>query len=195
MRFEREQPALRRVFRPLTAGTPPAVPAAQSRSKSGAFTLIEVVVATAIVALVFGGIINCYIQSGLRVQWTGYSQAAQSLASAVLEQAKAATWDPAQAPPVNNLTNLNLTGASYNSGTATYTGYNLAILDVPYSGTNYTQATNFITVQMINGVGGQSQVQMQFVRVDTVWGFATRGKNLVFTNTVATFLAPDDRKL
>ena len=195
MRFEREQPAVRREFRRSSVGTTGALAPARSRRASKGFTLIEVVVATAIVGLVFGGVINCYIQSGLRVQWTGYSQAAQSLAGAVIEQAKASSWDPAQTPPVNNLTNLNLSAASYNSATATYTGYKTAILDVPYSGTNYTLATNFVTVQMISGVGGQSQVQIQFIRVDTVWPFYTRGKNLLFTNTVATMLAPDDRQL
>jgi len=158
------------------------------------FTLVEVVITTAIVGLVFGGIITCYIQSGLRVQWTGYSLAAQSLANEVIEQAKAAAWTPAQAIPINNLTNMNLSGASYDISTGTYTGYNTAILDVPYSGTNYTLATNYVTVQMISGVGGQAQVQMQFVRVDTVWPFYIRGRNLYFTNTAATLMAPDDRQ-
>ena len=44
------------------------------------FTLIEVVISTAIVAVVFGGIMTSYIQSGMRVQWSGYSLAAQGLA-------------------------------------------------------------------------------------------------------------------
>ena len=158
-----------------------------------AFTLVEVTIASAILGLVFAGIINCYIQSGLRVQWAGYSLAAQSLASTVLEQVRSASWDPAQATPVNNMTNLNLTGASYDSTTRTYTGYSLGILDVPYSNTNFTMATNFVTVQMIS-VGGVAQVQMQFIRVDTVWPFGLR-KNAIFTNTVSTMIAPDDRQL
>lgn len=168
--------------------------AVAARGKPAGFTLVEVVIATAIVGLVFGGIITCYIQSGIRIQWTGYSLAAQSLASQVIEQAKAASWSPAQSVPINNLTNMNLSAASYDSSTGTYTGYNTAVLDVPYSGTNFTLATNFVTVKMINGVGGQSLVQMQFVRVDTVWPFYARGRNLLFTNTVATLMAPDDRK-
>ncbi len=195
MRIKHEQLASRQEFRPMSAGTPEAWARKQSKKKADAFTLIEVVVATAIVGLVFGGIINCYIQSGLRMEWTGYSQAAPALAGAGLEQATAATWDPAQIPPVNSLTNLNLQGANYNSSTATYTGYNTAILDVPYSGTNFTMATNYITVQLLDGVGGQAQVQMQFVRVDTVWPFFIRGRNVCFTNTVATLMAPDDRQL
>lgn len=159
----------------------------------GAFTLVEVMIASTILGLVFAGIINSYSQAGLRVQWSGYSLAAQSLASAVLEQVRSASWDPAQATPVNNMTNLNLSGASYDSSTRTYTGYKVGVLDVPYSTTNFTQATNFITVQMVS-VGGVAQVQMQFIRVDTVWPFGLR-RNAIFTNTVSTMIAPDDRQL
>jgi type II secretory pathway pseudopilin PulG len=160
---------------------------------AAAFTLIEVVIATAIVALLFGGIINCYIQSGVRVEWTGYSLAAQSMAMQVIDQAKSASWSPTSTPPVNNLTNLNLQGTSYNSATATFTGYSVGVLDLPYATSNYTMATNFVTVQMITNVGNQAGVQMQFVRVDTVWPFFLRKQNLFFTNTVGTLLGPDDR--
>ena len=161
--------------------------------RDGAFTLVEVMIASTILGLVFAGIINSYSQAGLRVQWSGYSLAAQSLASTVLEQVRSASWDPAQATPVNNMTNLNLTGASYDSSTRTYTGYKVGILDVPYSTTNFTLATNYVTVQMVS-VGGVAQVQMQFIRVDTVWPFGLR-RNAIFTNTVSTMIAPDDRKL
>ena len=124
---------------------------AETLGKRGArgFTLIEVVIAAAIVGVVFGGVINCYIQSGVRIEWTGYSLAAQSLAAEVVEQTRSASWDPAQSIPLNNLTNMNLIAASYNTSTRTYTGYSVGILDVPYSGTNSIWATNFISVQMI----------------------------------------------
>ena len=161
-------------------------------ARAAGFTLVEVVMSTAIVALVFGGIITAYIQSGMRVQWSGYSLAAQSLATSILEQAKSGVWDPAQAVPINNLTNLNLLGTSYNATTQTYTGYSTAILDVPYSNTNYTVATNYVTVQLLY-VSGVTNVQMQFVRVDSVWPFQLRKANLYFTNTVCTMVAPDNR--
>jgi Tfp pilus assembly protein PilV len=160
--------------------------------RAAAFTLIEVVIAALIVGLVFGGIINCYIQSGVRIQWTGYSLAAQNLAMEVLEQAKAASWDPTKNK--NEVMAMNLMSTNYNSGTSTYTGYSTGVLDVPYAGTNFTLATNFVTVQLITGVGGQTNVSVQFVRVDTVWPFFLRGTNLFFTNTVATLMSPDDRQ-
>ena len=166
----------------------------RGRNPAGGFTLVEVMISAAILILVFGSVINCYIQSGQRVEWTGYSLAAQSMATEVLEQARSATWLPSQTSNGNNLTNLNLLAASYNSGTLTYTGYTTNILDVPYSGNNYTMATNFVTVQMLN-VNGNAKVQMQFIRVDTVWPFYIRKANLYFTNTVATMVAPDDMPL
>jgi len=167
-------------------------PAGISGRETAGFTLVEVVISTAIVALLFGGVLTAYIQAGKRIEWTGYSLAAQSLAVEVVEQAKSATWDPAQTPPVNNLTNLNLQGASYNATTLTYTGYKTGILDVPYSDTNSVLATLYVTVQMFN-VGGNTNVQAQFLRVDTVWPYTSRGPVIYFTNTVCTIVAPDNR--
>ena len=162
-----------------------------ARRGVGGFSLVEVLIATAIVGLIFGGVINCYIQAGVRIQWTGYSLAAQSLANQKLEQVRAASWDPTIG--VNNLTNLNLTAANYDGTTKTYTGYTTAILDVPFSSTNFTLATNYITVQLLS-VGGVTNIQMHFVRVDTVWPFVFRRGSLIFTNTISTMLAPDDRQ-
>jgi len=161
-------------------------------TERGGFTLVEVLISAAIMALVFGGVITSYIQAGKRIQWTGYSLAAQSLAVEVVEQIKSATWDPAQTPPVNNLTNLNLQGASYNAATLTYTGHTTAILDVPYSDTNSVLATLYVTVQMFN-VGGNANVQAQFVRVDTVWPYTARGPVIYCTNSLCTIVAPDNR--
>jgi len=162
------------------------------RRESAGFTLVEVLVASAIVGLIFGGVINSYIQAGKRIEWTGYSLAAQSLAEQSIEQAKAGIWDPAQQPPENDLTNMNLQSVSYVAATQTYTGYSVGILDIPYKSTNAVIATNFIMVQMMY-VAGNSNVPTQFVRVDTVWPFGLRGANVYFTNTVCALIAPDNR--
>jgi hypothetical protein len=162
------------------------------RRKTGAFTLVEVVIAAAIVAMVFGGIITAYNQSGSRLEWTGYSLAAEALGIQTLEQARAAVWDPAQTPPVNQLSSLRLFGTNYNSGSQTWSGYMTNILDVPYSSTNYIMATNYVSIQTV-GVGGSTNIQIQVIRVDTVWPFSIRNKNLRFTNTISTIIAPDNR--
>jgi prepilin-type N-terminal cleavage/methylation domain-containing protein len=159
------------------------------------FTLAEVVVALAIVALVFGAIIDGYISTSVRGQWTAYSLAAQSLGLQVIEQARACEWDGGSG--VNQMTNLAVMNPSYNSGTSTFTGYTTNILDVPWKGTNYIMATNFVTVKMlyINN-DSSTQVQVQMVRVDTVWPFTGWSKFSLlkyYTNTTCTMMAPDNR--
>ncbi len=159
------------------------------KSTSG-LTLVEVVVSVAIVAVVFGGTLKAYIQSGLRLQWTGYSLAAQSLALETIEQARSAVWDPAQTPAVSQIYQLNLMGVVSNS--TSWSGYSTNILDIPYSSTNYITATNYVTVQTLT-VSIYTGVQVQMVRVDTVWPFYIRKQNLYFTNTACTMIAPDNR--
>ena len=151
--------------------------------------------ALAIVGLVFAGILRAYIQTGLRLEWTGYSLAAQSLALETVEQARSALWDPAETPPVNEITNLNLFSMTYvtSNGTPYWKGYSTNILDVPYESTNsYVTATNFVTIQMIN-VATYTNVQVEVVQVQTVWPFYIRAQNLLFTNTVTTLISPDNR--
>jgi prepilin-type N-terminal cleavage/methylation domain-containing protein len=162
----------------------------RSRCQSAGYSLIEVVVASAIIALVYGSILTCYIQCGLRAQWAGYSLAAQSLANQQIEQARSAIWDPAMG--FNQMTQLNLPGWTYNSGTKTWAGYVKAVLDVPYATTNFTVATNYVSVQLLT-ISTIPPVQVQMIRVDTVWPFRYRAGNLYFTNTAATMLAPDNR--
>lgn len=182
------------------AYSPAAEPACRQKltgagRKKGAFTLMEVVMSTAIVALVFAGIINAYIQTGLRLEWTGYSLAAQSLALETIEQARSTLWDPTQFPPVNEITNLNLMGTagSINANGATWTGYSTNTLDIPVpnGGTNVL-ATNYVSVQM-SYVSPYPNVQMEIVTVQTVWPFIRYGNNVYFTNTMATIITPDNR--
>ena len=152
---------------------------------------MEVVISTAIVALVFAGIIKAYIQTGLRLEWTGYSLAAQSLALETIEQARSTLWDPTQYPPVNEIYSLNLMGT--NTIGTTWTGYSTNTLDIPVpnGGTNVV-ATNYVSVQM-SCVSTYSNVQMEVVTVQTVWPFIRYGNNVYFTNTIATIITPDNR--
>jgi len=186
-----------RIGRPYLAAAEPArrQKLTGTGRKKGAFTLVEVVISMAIVALVFAGIINAYIQTGLRLEWTGYSLAAQSLALETIEQARSTLWDPTQYPPVNEITNLNLMGTagSINTAGATWTGYSTNTLDIPVpnGGTNVL-ATNYVSVQM-SYVSTYANVQMEIVTVQTVWPFIRYGNNVYFTNTIATIITPDNR--
>ena len=166
--------------------------ARRRRRLAAGITLMEVVMATAVVAMVFGGVIRAYIQAGMRIEWTGYSLAAQQMANSVVEQAKAATWDPTRASgPQNDLTNLCLISPSYTSTNLTYSGYLNGVLDIPYNSTNAVTCKSYVTVQMLY-LTGNTNIPSQFIRVDTVWPFRLRGNNVYFTNTVCTMVAPDN---
>ena len=156
------------------------------------FTLVEAVMAVAILALVFSGIITAYIQSNRRAEWTGYSLAAQALGIHQIEQARSAVWDFSLGK--NELTNLNLLSWSYNTTTKAGAGYATNVLDLPVSGTNVVVATNFVTVKMLN-LSGLSNVQVQMVTVDTVWPFMTGGHKRLYTNRTASYFGPDNRDI
>lgn len=157
-------------------------------------TLVEVVVSAAIVALVFGAILNGYIYTAKKVEWTGYSLAAQSAGAQVVEQARSAVWDIARG--VNQLTNMALLSSNWNGSTTTYSGYTTNILDVPISGNNVVVATNYVSIQQFN-LSGNTNVQkfIQFIRVDTVWRFTGWGNSSIryYTNSMGSYIAPDNR--
>ena len=160
-----------------------------SSAKFG-FTLTEVVVSVAIVALLFGGILTSYIRTARQAEWAGYALAAQAIGVQQIEQARSAVWDTSIGK--NEITNLSLTNWTYNVSTKVGSGYTWAVLDIPISGTNRVLATNFVTVKTLN-VSGLSNVQVQMVRVDTVWPFLTLAGRRVYTNTTVSYFGPDNR--
>jgi hypothetical protein len=133
---------------------------------------MEVVMCLVIMGMLFSGILLGYVTSAKRTEWSGYSLAAQALAIQQLEQARSAKWDVLSVPAVNEITNIP-------TKTAT-------IMDIPYAGTNYTWATNYVTISPIT-LSTNPPVSVYLVRVDTVW--RTRGLN--FTNSIANYFAPD----
>ncbi|MBI3414266.1 MAG: prepilin-type N-terminal cleavage/methylation domain-containing protein [Verrucomicrobia bacterium] len=135
-----------------------------------AFTLVEVTIAMSIAALSMGAIVNGYVISAQRAEWSAYSLAAHSLAMQRLEQTRATKWDPDGSPAVDELIGVNFP-VSINT------------LDIPRSGTNIVYATNFTTITTIS-----TAPQLRMVQVDCVWKFMSRG---LFTNTVATYRSVD----
>jgi Tfp pilus assembly protein PilV len=160
-------------------------------------TLPEVLIAVVIVALVFGGVIEGYIVAGKRTEWTGYSLAAQAQTVQLVEQVRSATWDIALNK--NEITNLTLFSKSITStgpGQFLMTGYTTNIMDVPWRGTNFVIATNFLTVSQIYANNNTNvSVQLQVVQVDTVWVFNGWGSYNIrlYTNSICTLIAPDNR--
>jgi type II secretory pathway pseudopilin PulG len=158
------------------------------------FTLVEVVISIAVTGLVFAGVLNGYVQSARNAEWSGYSLAAQALAVQQIEQGRSAVWDYSTGSGRNELTNLNLVNLQYDSTTKTATGYSWSTLDLPYSGTNVVRATNYVTIRMLYfNNNANPPVQLQMMQVDTVWPFTVGTAARYFTNSVATYFAPDNR--
>ena len=131
-------------------------------------TLVEVVISMGIIAMMLGGIINGYILSAQRAEWSAYSFAAQGFASQGVEQARSTKWDPLAYPPVDEML----------PGTYVKTD----ILDVPISLVAIT-ATNYVTVTQIS-----TSPALRQIRSESVWVLMGRGP---FTNTSITFRSPD----
>lgn len=140
------------------------------RQKRSGFTLIESLIASSIAALMFGGIVYGYIQTGRNAEWSAYSFAAQSMALQRLEQTRACKWDPESTPSVDELVSTNFPLV-------------VSILDVPMSGSNYVYATNITTISTISTVP-----PLRMIQVETIWGFIN---GRAYTNSIATYRAPD----
>ena len=185
----------------FTAGELPTCrrPVLLSRRHEAAFvmSLWEVTFAFVIVAFMFGIIINGYVMAAKRDQWTGYSLAAQSLGVQTIEQLRSGVWDPGQPGKQIDATNMNLLSKTFTpsgAGWTNFTGYTTNILDVPWKGTNYVIATNWVNVRLVK-LAYNPNIVVQAVKVDTVWPF-NQWKNFTvnyYTNTICTILAPDNR--
>lgn len=160
-----------------------------------AFTLMEVVVSIAIVATIFSGVLMAYIQSARRAEWSGRSLAAQAMAIQTIEQIRSAVWDQQASSGTlgirDEATNLVLVNKAVVGGVTT--GYSWTNLDLPSSGTNIVNATNFVRIQNLSSFWPSfPNVAVRFIRVDTVWPCSWNGTNKLFTNTVCTYSSPDD---
>ena len=155
-----------------------ALPAAlESKGRTAAFTLVEVVICTFIIMLVFGAIIGGHIQTSYRAEWTGLSLAAQAAGVQQLESAKCAVWDPQQTPVQDEINKLPRVTST--------------LLDLPVSGTNTVYATNTVTVTLLQNVVNGTSYSNYLVQVDTVWPFRWKNQTVYYTNTIAAYYAPD----
>lgn len=143
-----------------------------------AFTLIEVLVSAAILAMVMAGVIYGCAQANRFAEWCSMSLAAQSYALQGLEQVRSAKWDLLANPPVDYLSPVP---PGVVGGTLSFTQTD--IMDIPVSGAPY-YVTNYITLTQIS-----ISPQLREVWSQCVWSFPSTGKR--FTNTVITYRAPD----
>jgi prepilin-type N-terminal cleavage/methylation domain-containing protein len=140
--------------------------AIEKPAKRAGFTLVEVVIASAIAALSLAAMMYGYAISARRTEWAGYSLAAQALAMQRVEQARSAQWDPFGSPPIDELVTTNFPPL-------------IVPLDIPTSGTNIVLATNVTTITDLS-----TDPPLKMIQVDCSWSFAQRGS---FTNSVITY--------
>ena len=133
---------------------------------NSAFTLMEVVIALAILGLSLGGILTLYVRSAQRADWSGYSVAAQMMALGGLEQCRAAKYDPHGSPPTDALVSANFPAR-------------VDILDPASANGIASYGTNTTTILTIS-----TDPALKMVRVDCTWTYPGRG---VFTNSVFTY--------
>ena len=157
-----------------------------------AFTLAEVVVAVAILALVIAGVCYGYSEANRIAAWCSMSQAAQAFALRGMESARAAKFNPwvgwTNTGPDPGGSQMELPPET-NGAPSLVTN---DILDNPIKGnplTDYSYyATNYVYVTWYpSNVEVEPPVQQILSRC--VWEFPLTGK--LYTNSIVTLRGPD----
>lgn len=137
------------------------------RKASTAFTLVEVVMAIAILALAMAGMIYGYVQTNYRAEWSSMSLAAQSFATQAVEQQRAAVWYNNGAGTMSVQTNFSITNTLLISGNG--------------------RSNNVTTTVSVTNISTNPKLRQ--IRADCVWYYP--GKTNQFVNTVVTWRAPN----
>jgi prepilin-type N-terminal cleavage/methylation domain-containing protein len=144
---------------------------ALARQGRRGFTLIEQLFALLLAGITVSAVVSGFWQSVQQAEWSAHSLAAQSLAQQVMEQARAARWDPNGSPSVDNLQQTNFPTRT-------------EILDVPTGRGQNLLATTRTTIRTIS-----ESPPLKMVEVQTTWRFGNR--RALYTNAIATYRAPD----
>lgn len=141
-----------------------------SDSRSG-FTLVEALVSTVLSGFAITGLIVGYATMAQRSEYAVFNTAASAIAQQGIEQSRAAKWDTASNPTVDELVATNFPTYSVRMD------MNMAE-DVEVRGTNFFEILTIST-----------NPPLKQVKVDCVWSM-NRGQTL-FTNTLIILRAPD----
>jgi type II secretory pathway pseudopilin PulG len=133
-----------------------------------AFTLIEVVFAASIAALVLAGMFEGYNMVGRRAQYSADNLAASAMAMGQLEKVISTQWIPSE----GNYSLLNRSSTNTNN------------LCLPSANGSVITCTNYTTVSNISTTPPYAYVQVQ-----CIWSLPTYGGT--YTNTVAVIRAPN----
>jgi type II secretory pathway pseudopilin PulG len=145
-----------------------------AKPKAGAaFTLVELVVSVAILALAMLGMVWGYVQTNYRAEWSSMSLAVQALTVQSVEQARAARWDVYSAVAAG----LNPDELGVITNTIIYTN----ALRIPSSG----QTVSVTNVLRISNISVTPKPSVRQIRSDCTWYFPRTG--IWFTNTIITY--------
>ena len=144
----------------------------RKRSATQAFTLVEILLCFAVMALVIGGMLTAYAHAGLSAERAGYELAAEAQAVQTIERVRAAKWDTQSSPAVDYTTNVPTT--------------TINVLEIPVAGTNVIYCTNSLTVSNVTNNAALGVV-IKMIQVNTTWPWNGR----VMTNSIVTYRAPD----
>lgn len=144
-------------------------PTATAATHQRGFTLIEQMFALLLAGITVSAVVSGFWQSVRQAEWSAHSLAAQSVAQQAMEQLRAAKWDPNAFPSVDHFKPTNFT--------------RIELLDVPAGRGQNLYATNRVTVRNIS-----EAPPLRMIQVECTWRF---GPRRIFTNTIATYRAPD----
>jgi Tfp pilus assembly protein PilV len=133
-------------------------------------TLSEVVLSIAVSALSVAAVVSASVLSARSADWISHSTAADAAANARMEQTRAAKWDTAATPLIDELTSSNFPTE-------------VVPLHVPIVGEAILYGTNRVTITLVSDAP-----PLKMVQVDCVWSLPERGP---FTNSVVMYRSPD----
>ena len=133
-------------------------------------TLSEVVISIAVSTLSVAAVVSSSVLSARSADWISHSTAADAAAGARMEQTRAAKWDSAAAPMIDELTAGNFP-------------LEVVPLQVPIVGNARLYGTNRVTITAVSDVP-----PLKMVQVECVWSYPERGP---FTNGVVMYRSPD----
>jgi Tfp pilus assembly protein PilV len=133
-------------------------------------TLSEVVISIAVSTLSVAAVVSSSVLSARSADWISHSTAADAVANARMEQTRAAKWDSAAAPVIDELTAGNFP-------------LEVVPLQVPIVGNARLYGTNRVTITAVSDVP-----PLKMVQVECVWSYPERGP---FTNSVVMYRSPD----
>jgi prepilin-type N-terminal cleavage/methylation domain-containing protein len=144
-------------------------PVDRERCTCAGVTLVEILVAMAVLGLTTTALLRGYVVAARQVYCTGYAQSAEGIALQRVEQTRAAKWDTQGSPVIDELQATNFPAQ-------------IVALDGS-SSSPQRYATNFTQITTVS-----ASPPLKMIRVDCVW---TDDRRKLLTNTVVTLRAPD----